>query len=475
MFLNIRKKIAISFTFFILTSTLVWSLNLYNHYQLTKKIKLIDEKIELLNTVLECRRYEKNYFLYFNRTDLREAITYASNAEKKQADIIDKYKEAVRHLPLRGHLKNLKQYKALLTDLLNTDAGKHREKLLQKQIRTIGKQITDNIESIVSNEREKIRGLIYKTNLYLYGALIAIFVITAITVIFIALNVNAPLKSIEIAIHKIAKGDYSSIPPVSTGDIFESLVNSLNRMIEVLNRRNEQLIHSEKLASLGTLTSGVAHELNNPLNNISTSIQILEEEIEDGDVEYKRMLLEETENQIDRARDIIKGLLEFSRERRFVPRKVNFKKLVEKTMKLIKGEIPSNVTQHFRLDDSLEVRIGPHQIQRVIMNLVINAAHAMENGGGEMTITAERTDENTFCFQVRDTGEGIRKEDMERIFDPFYTTKEVGKGTGLGLSISHGIIESHGGRMEVESQEGMGTVFKVSLPLLCEIPETSRN
>jgi len=440
LFLNIRKKIAISFTFFILTSTLVWSLNLYNHYQLTKKIKLIDEKIELLNTVLECRRYEKNYFLYFNRTDLREAITYASNAEKKQADIIDKYKEAVRHLPLRGHLKNLKQYKALLTDLLNTDAGKHREKLLQKQIRTIGKQITDNIESIVSNEREKIRGLIYKTNLYLYGALIAIFVITAITVIFIALNVNAPLKSIEIAIHKIAKGDYSSIPPVSTGDIFESLVNSLNRMIEVLNRRNEQLIHSEKLASLGTLTSG-----------------------------------EETENQIDRARDIIKGLLEFSRERRFVPRKVNFKKLVEKTMKLIKGEIPSNVTQHFRLDDSLEVRIGPHQIQRVIMNLVINAAHAMENGGGEMTITAERTDENTFCFQVRDTGEGIRKEDMERIFDPFYTTKEVGKGTGLGLSISHGIIESHGGRMEVESQEGMGTVFKVSLPLLCEIPEISRN
>jgi len=111
----------------------------------------------------------------------------------------------------------------------------------------------------------------------------------------------------------------------------------------------------------------------------------------------------------------------------------------------------------------------------VIMNLVINAAHAMENGGGEMTITAERTDENTFCFQVRDTGEGIRKEDMEKIFDPFYTTKEVGKGTGLGLSISHGIIESHGGRMEVESQEGMGTVFKVSLPLLCEIPEISRN
>lgn len=474
MFLNIRKKIEVAFTFFIMTSTLVWSLNLYSHYQMTNKIKLIDEKIALLNTVLECRRYEKNYFLYFNRTDLREAITYAGNAEKKQADIIDKYKISAHHLPLHGHLKDLKQYKALLTDLLNADVTHDSEEPLQKQIRTIGKQITDNIESVVHSEREKMRGLIRRVHTYLYVALAAIFIITSLTAIFIALNVNAPLKRIEGAIHKIAKGDYTSIPPVSTGDIFESLVNSLNRMIEVLNRRNEQLIHSEKLASLGTLTSGVAHELNNPLNNISTSVQILTEEIEDGDLEYKRMLLGETEKQVDRARDIIKGLLEFSRERTFVPQEVNFKELVEKTMKLIKGEIPSNVTQHFELDDSLEVRIGPHRIQRVIMNMVINAAHAMEDSdNGKLTIIAERTDENTFCFQVKDTGKGIKKEDMEKIFDPFYTTKEVGKGTGLGLSISHGIVESHGGRIEVESQEGKGTVFKVCLPIRCEIHETS--
>ncbi|MCP4108425.1 MAG: hypothetical protein GY749_23255 [Desulfobacteraceae bacterium] len=474
MSLNIRKKISLSFTFFIVTSTLIWSINFFHHYQLTKKIELIEQKIDLLNTVLECRRYEKNFFLYFNRSDLKEAVTYAESAEKKQADIIDKYKDALRHLPVQSHLSDLKEYKSLLVTLIKTD--KHDAELktyYHKQIRAIGKKITDSIEKIVLNERENIRILVNKTNVYLYLALIAIFILTAATGTFMALNVNIPLKNIEMAIHKIAKGDYTSIPPISTGDIFESLVNSVNQMIEVLNRRNEQLVHAEKLAALGTLTSGVAHELNNPLNNMSTSVQILAEELEDGDVEYKRMLLQETEAQIDRARDIIKALLEFSRDRSFVSQVVNIKALIQKTMKLIKGEIPSNVTQHFELEDSLEGKVGPYRIQRVLMNLVINAVHAMEEGGGELTIIAKQVDEDTFCFQVKDTGKGVGKEDMEKIFDPFYTTKDVGKGTGLGLSISHGIIESHGGRIEVESEIGKGAVFTVLLPVRGEFPEIS--
>ena len=473
MSFNIRKKISVSFTFFIITSTLIWSLNYFHHYQLTKKIELIDEKINLLNTVLECRRYEKNFFLYFNRSDLEEAITYAGNAEKKQVDIIEKYENALRHLPILSHLSDLKEYKLSLARLLKIDKQDPELKTLHKQIRAVGKKITDSIENIVLNERENIRILINKTNAFLYLALIAIFILTAVTGTFILLNVNTPLKKIEMAIHKIAKGDYTSIPSISTGDIFESLVNSVNQMIEMLNRRSEQLVHAEKLAALGTLTSGVAHELNNPLNNMSTSVQILAEELEDSDMEYKRMLLRETEMQIDRARDIIKALLEFSRDRSFVPQIVNIKSMVQKTMKLIKGEIPSNVIQHFELKDSLEAKVGPYRIQRVLMNLVINAVHAMEETGGELTIIAKQVDEDTFCFQVKDTGKGVSKEDMEKIFDPFYTTKDVGKGTGLGLSISHGIVESHGGRIDVESEIGKGSVFTVFLPIQSEFPETS--
>lgn len=464
---NIRKKIAISFTFFILTSSLVWALNYYNHHQLTRKLQLIEQKIDLLNRLLEARRYEKNFFLYFSRSDLVQAISYASDAEEQQQKIIREYeKDSVSEKLTQ--LKEFHNYNHALSDLLmqydqRTPQISHILPF-QKDIREIGKKITDNIEGVVSHERKNVRKLIRKTNIFLYLALIAIFLLTAGTGLFIALNVNRPLKRIEKAIQKIAKGDYTRIPSISTGDIFESLVNSVNSMISVLNRRNDQLVHSQKLASLGILTSGVAHELNNPLNNISTSIQILLEELGSGDLEYNRRLLQETENQVDRARDIIKGLLEFSRERNFVTQQVKFSDLLNNTLKLIKSEIPANIAIEIDIQEELTVLVGPYRIQRVLMNLLLNAVQAMGEGGN-LTITAQKANEKEMYFQIQDTGTGIPREEIGKIFDPFYTTKEVGKGTGLGLSVSHGIVEKHGGRIEVESEIGKGTVFTVFLPM----------
>ena len=129
------------------------------------------------------------------------------------------------------------------------------------------------------------------------------------------------MKSIEDGIRKIARGDFTKIPDIKTGDEFESLAASLNNMIEELDKRKQQLVQAEKMSSLGTLTSGVAHELNNPINNISTSIQIIREELDEPNNEYKRSLLIQCEEQIDRARDIIRALLEFSRQTDFFHRK----------------------------------------------------------------------------------------------------------------------------------------------------------
>jgi two-component system NtrC family sensor kinase len=464
---NIRRKIEISFTFFVLASSLVWSLNYYNHYQLTRKLQLIEQKVDLLNTVLEARRYEKNFFLYFNRLDLEQAVNYAVDAEIRQKKIIQKHEKDIPLKTLTIQLDSFQEYHKALSDLLRAYDQNPKQIVLmhpaQRQIRIIGKKNTDSIEQIVIHERTNVRKLIRKTNFFLYMALIAIFFLTSGTALFIIINVNRPLKRIENAIQKIARGDYSSIPSISTGDIFESLVNSVNIMVNELNHRNDQLVHSQKLASLGTLTSGVAHELNNPLNNISTSIQILIEELEDSDPEYNRKLLQETENQVDRARDIIKGLLEFSRERNFMPQQIRFEDLLNNALKLVKAEIPANISINLDIQEDLSIVVGPYRMQRVLMNLILNAVHAMENGG-TMTIVAKQTDENEIFFQVMDTGTGISKEDIGKVFDPFYTTKEVGKGTGLGLSVSHGIVEKHGGRIEVESEVGKGAVFTVFLP-----------
>ena len=262
-----------------------------------------------------------------------------------------------------------------------------------------------------------------------------------LTAFFLILNVNKPLKSIEDSIRKIVRGDRTNIPRVKTGDEFESLADSLNNMIDELDRRKDQLVQAEKMSSLGTLTSGVAHELNNPLNNISTSIQIIREEINEPDIDYKRELLVEAENQIDRARDIIRALLEFSRQNVFTIEHVNFHQLVRSTMHLISGEIPANVNIQIDVPDLLEGKMDPRRIQQVILNLIINSIHAMDKGG-HITISSWKDDKTLqFVFQVKDTGVGMSKEHIFKIFDPFFTTKEVGKGSGLGLSVAHGIIE----------------------------------
>jgi signal transduction histidine kinase len=288
--------------------------------------------------------------------------------------------------------------------------------------------------------------------------------LTAGTTIFIYTHVTRPLKSIEGAIHKIASGDYSHIPKVTTGDAFDSLVTSLNEMIKELNHRNEQLIQNEKLASLGTLTSGVAHELNNPLNNISTSIQILLEELEEADLDFQRQLLTETEIQIDRAKEIVKALLEFSRSGNFTLKRINFRSLVSKTLQLLKGEVPTNVELAVNIPDAIEANLDVQRMQQVIINLVQNALHAMKNGG-VLNISAEKSDEEqTFSFTVSDTGKGIDPKDLPKIFDPFFTTKPVGEGSGLGLSISHGIVKQHQGKIEVQSRLNEGTTFTVILP-----------
>jgi len=452
----------------------MWLLNYYKHYVLNQKLQILEKKDDLFNTILEARRYEKNYFLYMETNDLEESLSFVLQAEEKLVKIIENYGSYTLDRNLENKLDNLRQYEKALSALLvlhqqkgssitssdpnETFAGR------QEAIRSLARNITEDMEKILNQERGYVNQLIGESKIYHLLALIGIFALTIMTVLFFIFNVNRPLKTIEDGIHKIVEGDYKNIPAISTGDEFESLVASLNTMIGELDKRSEQLVQSEKMASLGTLTSGVAHELNNPLNNISTSVQILLEELEDNDLAYKKELLTETEGQIERARDIVRALLDFSRERSFKLKKVKFSELVENTLKLIKGEIPTNVKLAVDVPVDIQGDMDPRRIEQVLINLILNGIQAMKQGG-ILSIRArwEKNDAG-FCFEVCDTGNGIAAEDFGKIFDPFFTTKDVGKGCGLGLSVSHGIIEQHGGRIEVESKIGQGSKFTVFLP-----------
>lgn len=470
MKISVQKRISIAFITLVLLGGVIWLISDYRNHLLMMKFDIITEKNRLLNTILEARRYEKNYFLYFNETDLTEAIDYTLSAERQLARIIDKYGEHTQNPHLSRHMERLREYKASLLSLnelyqkYSIDSMMAEAAQKQEKIRKLGHSITNGIEKMVQEEALSVNRIVKQSRAYLFFGIMGVFLLSLFVAFSLIFKVNRPLKEIGRAVRKIADGDYEKIPPLNTGDEFDEFVSSLNTMITELGKRNEQLVQSRKMASLGTLTSGVAHELNNPLNNISTSLQIAIEELETGDPAYNLELLRDAEAQIDRARDIVKALLEFSRERTFKPKPVAARSLVEETIKLIKGELPSSVELVIDVPDGLRAFLDFRRMQQVLINLIVNAVHAMD-GRGKLTIRAmEVKQKNEICIQVQDTGKGIPKAHMDKIFDPFFSTKDVGTGTGLGLSVSHGIIENHGGRIEVESEEGKGTTFFVYLP-----------
>lgn len=207
-----------------------------------------------------------------------------------------------------------------------------------------------NSPLIAASRRQQISRLIRGARFYSFAALGGLVILSFLVFVFFLVNVNRPLKALENAIRDIASGHYENIPAISAGQEFASLVDSLNHMIDRLNRRSQELIQAKKMASLGTLTSGVAHELNNPLNNISTSLQIVLEELADDNLDFKRELLQGAEKEVERARDTVRALLEFSRQSAFSIKPVAIKSLVSDTIKLIKGELT--------VDVAIEVKIG---------------------------------------------------------------------------------------------------------------------
>lgn len=465
MKISIRKKIFLAFAIFIGLSALIWAHSYYSQYILNQKIQIIERKYDLFNAILEARRYEKNYFLSFDKENIVQALGYARQAEEILREILTQYGKYTLAKNLDESIAELLTYKESLTNLLKLQEEGHllappdTIKLIRKQ----GRILTSELEKIVKKESEFTRDLIGKSKTIHLLALVPVFILSVSIALFLVFNVNHPLKTIENAITKIARGDFDNIPEIKTGDEFESLVSSLNNMIDELNRRSKQLVQAQKLASLGRLTSGVAHELNNPLNNISTSIQILIEEIEENDLEYKKELLVGAEKEVERGKDIVRSLLEFARERTLTLKQRNFLDLVNSAIKHVKSEIPDNIHLKVEVPDNIQATVGL-RIRSVIINLITNAVHAMKDGG-EITIKAKNElDREGFSFQVTDTGEGIPQNIITKIFDPFFTTKDVGKGSGLGLSITYGIIEQHSGTISVSSEVGKGTTFTSFLP-----------
>ncbi len=305
----------------------------------------------------------------------------------------------------------------------------------------------------------------------LVGALVSL-----IMSYFIAHGISTPINKLVSASKEVAEGNLDAKVEIKSNDEFGDLAESFNAMAMALKERDEKLkdftkrkiLESERLALIGQLSANVAHELNNPLQGIVTYSHLLLEKMPNEN--SNRDSVQKIVTQANRCRDIIRGLLDFSRQRKPDKTLCDVNVVLNDCVSLLENQA---LFHNIRIKNDFEASlpmavIDPSQIERVFMNIIINAAEAM-NGSGQLTLSTRfDPSENFIELKFTDTGQGISKEDLARIFDPFFTTKEVGHGTGLGLAISYGIVKEHGGTISVESKVSKGTTFSVRLPVRVE-------
>lgn len=461
------------------------------------KMAFAEDISELLNVTLEVRRFEKNYFLYHQPDDLHENRVYLERAREIMKRKDGRFQGLATPEQLAVLRRDLELYSALMLDYEKrllpggsaTSPGSRERLEIEGKVRTSGKRITTIAEAMSRIERRNLNELLHDSMRIVLLAAAALTLVGILAARVLSQKVSRPLKQIEERMRRIADGRFESLQIDSRESEIVSLSAALDRMLHELDVRQRQLVRSEKLASLGTLLSGVAHELNNPLSNISTSAEILKEEMGEQGGDMERDLLDQIVGQTDRAKSIVRSLLDFSREREFRREMVRLQPLIEETLRFLRGQIPVEIEVTLDVEPGTGAFVDRQRMQQALLNLLKNAVEAVtptEHGtadsshSGQVIVRGRKRsaafkDPDAVTFgalppgpvveiEVIDTGSGMPLPLLPRICDPFFTTKDVGKGSGLGLAIVFEIVAQHEGALSVKSNVGKGTVFTVSLP-----------
>jgi len=311
---------------------------------------------------------------------------------------------------------------------------------------------------------------------------ISVFILITVAGMALAIGLGYILADkIMSPVHRLIKGSQQvtegsltpEIGPISKGEI-GVLQNTFKDMVAAMGRRRaaaqNQLLQSEKQASVGRLAAGVAHEINNPLTGVLTYTHMLLRRKDIGD--EIRSDLQTIAESTERVRKIVKGLLDFSRQTKLDKEPTEVNRLVHSAISLMENQaLVRGIGIKFNPGENLPMLIlDRSQFQSVLLNMIINALDATEPGGNiniytATGLSASATGQKGVEITLADTGCGISPEDLDKLFDPFFTTKEVGQGTGLGLSVSYGIVQRHGGTIRVQSEVGKGTRFFIWLPI----------
>ena len=468
---SLQSKITLGYY---IIATLFISLVLFNFFEL----KLFEIKIttgeritDFFDTTLEIRRFEKNYFLYHQLVDYNENQHYVAQALRLLQDAtFDKDISEKLSIELKRYAEFMTQY---FENRQNND--------LAGQIRQVGKILVKNGEQLVFKHRELQKEILMRQrHILLISTVILIMAVLGLGR-WLSWRVVKPLHQMEMGMKLITGGSLKKLKIQSDDQEIILLIEAFNKMLEEIEIRQHYLVRSEKLAALGTLLSGVAHELNNPLSNISSSCQILQEELPEIDIEYHKELLDQIDDQTNRARNIVRSLLDFTRVRQFQKEQLNLDHLLQETLPFLKGQIPTHLTLSIDIFKYIEIMGDKQRLQQMFLNLLKNA---LEVAHQEIKVRAiiwntlqkpahllnrfpnkKCLEHQGILIEIIDDGEGISPDLLPRIFDPFFTTKDVGHGSGLGLFIVHEIIEEHQGCISAQNNQTGGAIFSLWLPL----------
>lgn len=464
--LSLTFKILFFVVCYVLGIAVMWNMSSDDLRTAEKKFTFMEHAYLLDNIILEVRRYEKNYLLYNTPEALKEHRQYLTQAEDT-IDLVYAQLASLKATPLLKELEQLiETYKENFSRLEKNraeDSSKYQN--LVNATRGLGTQMTEKSAQLLEFERVQLHSIFHelKNRMNLWSLVtINLGIILPFLTFF---KIFKPLNVIKKATGAIAQGRFQKVEVLNTRDEMQQVMEAFNTMVYELELRQDQLVQSKKLASIGTLTAGVAHQLNNPLNNISTSCQIALDDIDTGDRDLHLKMLQNIDQETLRARDVVKRLLEFSRSEKFRISEASLADIVDRAVHLVRSEVPADIQINVNIPEDLTVPMDSQRMQEVFLNLIINASQAMEEQGS-ITIRSE-TDvkKEMVIITVQDSGPGIPEEIQGQLFDPFYTTKEEGKGTGLGLSVVYGIIQKHHGEISVDSGLGQGSTFTVRLPL----------
>jgi len=463
--LTVRNRLMLMLSLFFLLSLAVTIWSIHTLSTVRDSILFLEVADDYTSEIQQARRYEKNYLLY--DTNLTDALQHASAAQRLARDNDGKIRKVMGTQAVAAMHQHLDEYHSLMVRIGDTKTPGTRADL-EAQIRYHGNEAGEFAKRFVTTERAKVEARLSLAQRVLFASIGGVLLLTVLVANFFARRITSTLRRFAEHTNRIGHGDFTPIMPMRKyRDEFTLLAVAINRMVQELDRRHQILIESHKLRALGTLVAGVAHELNNPLNNMMLTAAILKEQYDELSDEDKLEMVDDLIGQTERSRKIVRNLLDFARESETKLEALDLAEIVDETAHLLGNQLKvKKVKLSVVVPQGVPPVHGDQQLlNEVLMNLIINALHVVAEGGEIKIVVDPEREDGFVALDVIDNGPGIPNHIIGRIFDPFFTTKPKGTGTGLGLSVARGIVQKLGGSLTVASSPGHGATFSILLPV----------